>query len=85
MEEFRWGGGNAGDWQGLDGAHATASLTSALVQALRFQDSSNGLPAAAPSRQQLQEPSQDDSLIPYPTCPALPFLFATLSGTLYGF
>lgn len=41
------------------------------AQALRFQDPSNGLPAAAPSRQQLQEPSEDDSLIPHPTCPSV--------------
>lgn len=46
-------------------------LTSAPTQALRFQDPSNGLPAAAPSRQQLQEPSEDDSLIPHPTCPSV--------------
>ncbi|EHB03779.1 Casein kinase II subunit beta [Heterocephalus glaber] len=41
------------------------------AQALWFQDPSNGLPAAAPSHQQLQEPGEDDLLIPYPTCPSL--------------
>lgn len=41
------------------------------TQALRFQDPSDGLSAAAPSRQQLQEPSQDDPLIPQPSCPSV--------------
>lgn len=71
MEKLGWGGRNSGHWQGQGGAHPAASLTSAPAQALRFQDPSNGLPAAAPSRQQLQEPSQDDSLIPHPTCPSV--------------
>lgn len=68
------GGAGVGRWefrQDQDGAHPAAPLTSAPTQALRFQDPSNGLPAAAPSRQQLQEPGQDNSLIPHPTRPSV--------------
>ncbi|CAH6790108.1 Csnk2b [Phodopus roborovskii] len=54
---------------GAPGVPAQTTCQPVCTQALRFQDSSNGLPAAAPSRQQLQEPSQDDSLTPHPPFP----------------
>lgn len=66
-----WGG--EGEMQATGRARVGLTLLPlifTLAQALRFQDPSNGLPASAPSRQQLQEPSQDDSLIPHPTCPS---------------
>uniref|UniRef100_H0VHP7 Casein kinase II subunit beta n=1 Tax=Cavia porcellus TaxID=10141 RepID=H0VHP7_CAVPO len=43
---------------------AQATCQPVCAQALRFQDPSDGLPAAAAGCQQLQEPSQDDSLSP---------------------